>query len=586
MAAAVVAATLAGAAGAGAAAPDVALLPGQDRLLLNTGAQTATIAGGTCAADEAALVPVRAPEQAGQGAGDGTGAHWLRVRLLNPGGEETRLVLTLPYPPLDVITLHLRSEDGQVETQHHGFAQPLDRTGLPAQAQAFAVALVPGEKVLAELCIRSAGFVATPVWLMREAAFWRWIQTETLVIGLLLGILGATFVVAAAIATKLRRSEFVAFMAFAAASVGYILVTSGFMKAWVSPEMAIDAKTALTLAGTPVFVTSAWLLRPLLNTAEACPKADLMLRGVIGVTLLAMASPWMVEQAAAAVQALAWGLAPMVMLAAVLRLWWAGARHAWPILFGWSVGLVAALYLYLRSIGAAPSHPIEPLLGPIVCTVAALCFGYALAERLYETERSSLTDPLTGLWNRGWLVAQARSVLARCRRRGAPLSVGVFDADFFKHINDRWGHGVGDVVLKHLAAQAITSLRPSDQIARIGGEEFCVLFPGIPAEEAASALERLRAAIEAGAIGPLPAGAVTISGGVAMNRGGSVPFEVLLHAADMALYRAKETGRNRVEIAPEVRPPARARSRRQSDRMQADRAKPRRTPEPILAGSD
>lgn len=176
---------------------------------------------------------------------------------------------------------------------------------------------------------------------------------------------------------------------------------------------------------------------------------------------------------------------------------------------------------------------------------------------LEELARLAGTDPLTGLPNRRGFEASARAVLAP---RGRHASLLLLDLDRFKAINDGHGHPAGDAVLRAAAAVLGRHLRAGDIAARLGGEEFAVLLPGAGAADAAALAERLRAALAAEV--PHPGGAparVTVSIGVAAvaREGAPQPaLDAALAAADAALYRAKQGGRNRIEAAPP--PPATA----------------------------
>jgi diguanylate cyclase (GGDEF)-like protein len=127
----------------------------------------------------------------------------------------------------------------------------------------------------------------------------------------------------------------------------------------------------------------------------------------------------------------------------------------------------------------------------------------------------------------------------------------IFDIDHFKSINDRFGHPAGDEILKLFSAVVVNSLRISDLSGRIGGEEFAALLP-CPLEEGVIVAERVREAFEASGIvceeGPVD---TTVSIGVAGGPAGT-ELEVLLAAADTALYQAKRSGRNRVQAAEEL----------------------------------
>ena len=165
-----------------------------------------------------------------------------------------------------------------------------------------------------------------------------------------------------------------------------------------------------------------------------------------------------------------------------------------------------------------------------------------------ELTRLATTDPLTGIANRRSFFTHAQREVERARRYGPPLGVFVLDLDYFKRVNDTHGHGVGDVVLQAVARHAVSQLRVTDIIARTGGEEFGALLPETPAEEARLAAERLRRAIAALGI-ETPAGrlSITASIGVSSLQADEDRIDAAMGRADAALYRAKQSGRNRVE---------------------------------------
>lgn len=170
----------------------------------------------------------------------------------------------------------------------------------------------------------------------------------------------------------------------------------------------------------------------------------------------------------------------------------------------------------------------------------------ALMARL---EQEALTDALTAIGNRRAFEAEAAQMLARAQRSGMPVAVGIADIDHFKNINDDHGHPVGDTVLRTVARRMIDAARATDFVARIGGEEFGLLFPETRADTAVSIAQRIREAIGAS---PIVADdgcevSVTISIGLSSMAPGTT-LEEALGAADCALYAAKNGGRNRVEM--------------------------------------
>lgn len=167
--------------------------------------------------------------------------------------------------------------------------------------------------------------------------------------------------------------------------------------------------------------------------------------------------------------------------------------------------------------------------------------------RLY---RLSITDSLTKAFNRQYLYQRLPEEIDRSKRYGDPLSLGIFDIDFFKGFNDTYGHPAGDFVLKEVVRLAQGQIRDVDALVRYGGEEFLLLLPNTPLAGAQVTAERIRKAIETA---EFPWSdrrlKVTVSAGIAALGPGAMTDEALLKRADEALYRAKGAGRNRVESA-------------------------------------
>lgn len=169
-------------------------------------------------------------------------------------------------------------------------------------------------------------------------------------------------------------------------------------------------------------------------------------------------------------------------------------------------------------------------------------------------------DGLTGLWNRVFFDERLRSELSRAERYRRPMSLAMFDIDHFKSINDTYGHPAGDEVLQRLARMVRGQIRQSDLPCRYGGEEFALVMPDTPPKDAVGVCERIREELKQITWPRHPGRAVTCSAGVVgttgewMNESGAAWVE----GADRALYRAKQTGRDRVVVGEiEGAPPVR-----------------------------
>ncbi|MBU6407036.1 MAG: PleD family two-component system response regulator [Alphaproteobacteria bacterium] len=172
----------------------------------------------------------------------------------------------------------------------------------------------------------------------------------------------------------------------------------------------------------------------------------------------------------------------------------------------------------------------------------------ALRNTLDQGLELAVTDQLTGLYNRRFMQGQLAPLAQRAAHGGDPVSVALADLDFFKRINDNFGHDAGDAVLKEFALRLASNTRPTDFGCRLGGEEFLVIMPATSGDVAALAAERLRQQV-AGSPFRLPDGRiidVTVSIGVATAGPDDQTPDALIKRADVALYQAKQEGRNRV----------------------------------------
>ncbi len=172
-----------------------------------------------------------------------------------------------------------------------------------------------------------------------------------------------------------------------------------------------------------------------------------------------------------------------------------------------------------------------------------------LETEVKSYENLAFTDPLTGLYNRRMFIELAKKKLNEIKRYQEPLSLIMLDIDYFKQINDTYGHDAGDIALKFLADILKRNVRASDIVARWGGEEFIILFPKTTLEQAHKVAEKIRRIVERSTI-DLPNGGklkFTVSLGVS-SFSGKEDLEELIKEADIALYEAKKRGRNRTEV--------------------------------------
>lgn len=213
-----------------------------------------------------------------------------------------------------------------------------------------------------------------------------------------------------------------------------------------------------------------------------------------------------------------------------------------------TTNLARGLELGISDYLTRPIHRAE-LLARVNTQIARRRYQERLRAVFQESVTLAVTDSLTGLYNRRYFEAHLDTALREAAESGKPVSLAMVDIDLFKPVNDTHGHGVGDLVLRAIAMRLSGNLRTSDLVARIGGEEFVVIFPDTDAATAMAIAERMRHSVAEHPImvRAVPEGIpVTASFGVATAEPGEIGAAELLARADAALYRAKHAGRNRV----------------------------------------
>jgi diguanylate cyclase len=192
-----------------------------------------------------------------------------------------------------------------------------------------------------------------------------------------------------------------------------------------------------------------------------------------------------------------------------------------------------------------------PMLSLYPLALGMVC--YRLAIKLSEHKRTlsalSRTDSLTGLLNHGAWKDLLQLKFRECSKRHEQAVIALIDIDHFKAINDTYGHLIGDSVLRQLSFELKCNLRESDLAGRYGGDEFCVILPNMPLNQAVDVMERLRSVLQDYRHGEVPGLRVSLSIGLAAYQPSFTDATAWLDDADKALYTAKNTGRNKVSVS-------------------------------------
>lgn len=221
---------------------------------------------------------------------------------------------------------------------------------------------------------------------------------------------------------------------------------------------------------------------------------------------------------------------------------------------GHKIGSLCAVDSRVRSLTPDELQVLRDLAAMVETELRAAALSVSqskLIEELDSANRLAMTDPLTRLWNRRGVMELMTREWAESIRNKKSIGVVMADIDFFKKINDTYGHAAGDAVLKNVGRELLAALRTEDILGRVGGEEFLMILPGCKPERLMQTVERIRQAVAFMPVGLEDGSMINVTmsfGAKAITPDGSASPELSIEHADKALYRAKENGRDRVEI--------------------------------------
>jgi len=540
----------------------------------------------------------KAGDPAGLVFGFSKSVYWVRWRLVNDAAAPSDLVVDLGNPRQDYVDWYLLRDGGtRIEVIRSGDRRPYRERPLATRNFALPVALRPGEEVA--LYVRLASYdglyEAMPVRLYSRAAFLAEADRENLVLSLYHGGLLALALYNLLLFAATRQRSFALYVGYMLCLLLWNFTFRGYGFQYLWPDAMAFNNNILTVGAAWAFGIFGFFTIEYLNLRESVPRWVLRLNQVFAWLNMAVVLP-----AAADFYALGAGIGQVtgigmaaVSLATGVWLLRRGLRQARFFVLAFALLGVGATAYILQVVGVAPPNLFTTWGLQVGSGVESLILALGLADsmnvmkakmlqaerRLRESQESrnaelnqrvvertrelevvnarlaelSVTDELTGALNR----RQYNEVCARAlagRQRVAGLAFCMFDIDFFKLFNDRYGHPAGDAALRAIAAAVRADLkRTGDELFRLGGEEFGVLFSAPTAMLAQEFVERLRAIVLGLAIAhdTNPTGFVTASFGVGWwgrEAVASLTPEAMYAEVDRQLYRSKSGGRNRVSL--------------------------------------
>lgn len=525
-------------------------------------------------------------------------AWWLKFSIANPTAHSQERLLEIGYPMLDQVHVYVYSGGRQISQFLLGDKLPYSMRPLDHHHFIIPVNWEPRQSLDFLIYVKSSGSVYAPLTLWKRSAFISYDSKRTFGQSLYLGALGIFVIYNLLLFLAVKDRSYLYFVCAEGFVLLFLSSRMGLTFRYLWPNAIIWNDRAIPVCISGVFLFAALFLNKIFRLNEVSKSWERASLGFAGLGLLCMGVAFILPYHTALKLALIYSSISICSAFIAGGLCWRrGISAARLYTSAFAITLICFMPIMLSVADLVPLNYVTAYAHYVGAMVGALMLSFALTERINDDRRLrseaqqleldtttranteleriiqerthekqvlnerlwllSNTDQLTGVKNRRYLDQCLAEECSRSEEKKRSVAVVLIDIDFFKRVNDTYGHAAGDACLSEVARRLAASvMRPGDEVARYGGEEFCVVLPEIDAKGALTVAERMRKAIAS-----LPFCYedcdldVTISIGVAaiIPGPGRGPDHVL-QLADQALYVAKENGRNRVCTAPASNP--------------------------------
>ena len=468
---------------------------------------------------------------------------WARVTLRNAASREREIFVRQTYPLIDYLEVYEQTAPSEWRIHKTGDRRPFAARDIAHRDFVFPIHVPSqGERVV-YLRYQSQGPIDISLSLISSPELLESLSREQLAYGIYYGCVIMLLVWSSLVFIAVRDKAFLAYFAYVCTFGLYMLIHNGLAFQYLWPESPRWGNTSLVALINIALFAGLQFSRMILRSKEVTPRLDLAARGLQAVAaILLVAAPFVPYSTIIAPVAglVLTGVIFMLIMGIAAML--SGSRPARYYVIAWSSFLCGSVIFLLKTFGVLPHTFFTQNGWQIGSLLEMILLSMTLSTRMNELQHQSRTDPLTQLGNRRLFDDRLSQEVALARAEQKPLSLLVLDIDHFKGYNDRHGHSKGDQAIKAVANALRKFARKPLVACRHGGEEFTVILPGIDCQTAAVMSERLRRTVEETLHGDL---AITISiGYVCLSRGDFENAERFFEAADSALYRAKQQGRN------------------------------------------
>ncbi|MCF8034634.1 MAG: sensor domain-containing diguanylate cyclase [Desulfarculaceae bacterium] len=490
-------------------------------------------------------------------------AVWLRFRI---SGLEPRrsYYLEMDSAQIEELDAYLPQTGAggalEYQTVVAGSSHPFK--GRPLPHRTFLIPIRSGAPPGDDFYLRldNAGSLIVRPYLWSEQGLAGHLNRDNLFFGVIYGVLVAMLLTNLFFFVALRDPVYILYVIYVVSMLVFEACLYGHWDLWL-PGAVAQGQTALWMASGLLTIFAAQFTRSFLRTRQFSPRLDKVFLAIMagGLLVIILTLAGAVLWSTIATHAL--GLAgPVFALWAAVQAW---RRGYWParfFLLAWSVLMVATFQLAVKGLGYLPQALSSTYTMPLATAIEAVLLSLALAERVRNLrhrgeeaarreqrfQHMSMTDELTGLYNKRFFDSRLRGEMDHSQRTGQSLSLLMVDVDNFKGYNDAHGHTEGDKVLRILARIMLERIRAGDYPCRYGGDEFVVIMPGTETAQAVMAAERVRTGFHDHPFQPGDGATVwtSLSAGIAQWQPGDSP-EQFTNRADAAMYRAKRDGGNR-----------------------------------------
>ncbi len=470
---------------------------------------------------------------------------WVRLTLANPDDQARRLVIRQDYPLIDHLDFWAPAPDGGWQRSATGDRLPFAQRPLDYRTFLFPVELAARSETTFYLRFQTEGALNIGLFAHSPKDLLRLTTQEYLALGIYYGGFMVLLVYNLIMFLTVREKAFLYYLIYVLSYGLYMSVHNGLSFQFLWPGNPWLANQSLLWLLAVSLFGCLRFTREILRTASLLPRADRIAFAMEVVCLLALvASPFFAYRTM--VVPMSWVTAVVCFHLLVMGII-ALARGSAPARYytlAFSALLSGVLAYMLKTFGLLPHNAITQNAFQIGSLIEMVLLSLAIGSRINEMTQAGYLDSLTQLHNRRHFNERMHVEFEKATRRGQPLSLAVLDIDHFKRFNDTHGHAEGDQALRAVARILAASVRKPATPCRYGGEEFVVILPGTSAAEAAVLAERLRRRVEEETASDFRL-SVSIGHATLEPNGFGTP-DCFFKAADLALYAAKEGGRNRV----------------------------------------